>query len=373
MQTIPIDLSALTPEERQQFADNPSVLSSNCEAVCCLYMRYSSDRQTEQSIEGQLRELIAYCKHHSYRVAAIYVDRAISAHASMDKRPAFQQMLSDSARSSWKTVLVYKLDRFSRNREDSAIARMRLRKNGCNVESAKEGISKNPEGVILEALLEGMAEYYSAELAEKVIRGQTENALSCRFNGGTVPVGYSIVNQHFVVNNDTAPLVLSAYEMYDEGKTMQEVADDLNVKGLRNTRGTKLTINTVSNLLTNRRYIGEYSYRDILVSDGIPAIVPKDLFNRVQERIAKNKKSPARHRADEEYILSTKLYCGKCMTFMVGESGTARNKETYRYYKCLSAKRKRGCDKKAVKKKWIEDISTPVSFLYSFSFFHLVA
>jgi site-specific DNA recombinase len=61
------------------------------------------------------------------------------------------------------------------------------------------------------------------------------------------------------------------------------------------------------------------------------------------------------------------------MTFMVGESGTARNKETYRYYKCLSAKRKRGCDKKAVKKKWIEDISTPVSFLYSFSFFHLVA
>ena len=167
MQTIPIDLSALTPEERQQFADNPSVLSSDCEAVCCLYMRYSSDRQTEQSIEGQLRELIAYCKHHSYRVSAIYVDRAISAHASMDKRPAFQQMLADSARSSWKTVLVYKLDRFARNREDSAIARMRLRKNGCNVESAKEGISKNPEGVILEALLEGMAEYYSLELSQK--------------------------------------------------------------------------------------------------------------------------------------------------------------------------------------------------------------
>ena len=95
---------------------------------------------------------------------------------------------------------------------------------------------------------------------------------------------------------------------------------------------------------------------DIVVPYGIPAIVPKVLFDRVQERIAKNKKSPTRNRADEEYILSTKLYCGKCMTFMVCESGTARNKETYRYYKCLSAKRKRGCDKKAVKKKWIEDI-----------------
>ena len=106
---------------------------------------------------------------------------------------------------------------------------------------------------------------------------------------------------------------------------------------------------------------------------GCKSIERKVTGGFLQERIAKNKKSPARHRADEEYILSTKLYCGKCMTFMVGESGTARNKETYRYYKCLSAKRKRGCDKKAVKKKWIEDISTPVSFLYSFSFFHLVA
>lgn len=99
-----------------------------------------------------------------------------------------------------------------------------------------------------------------------------------------------------------------------------------------------------------------YVYRNIGVPDGIPAIVPKDLFERVQEKIEKNKKSPARYRANEQYILSTKLYCGRCMTFMLGESGTSRNKDTYRYYKCLSAKRKSGCDKKAVKKHWIEDI-----------------
>ena len=330
-----------------------------------IYARYSSDNQREESIEGQLRECKVFAEKNGIQIIDTYIDRAMS--AKTDNRPDFQKMIKDSAKQQFETVIVWKLDRFARNRYDSAHYKSILKRNNVRVLSATEAISQGAEGIILESVLEGMAEYYSAELAEKVIRGQTENALSCRFNGGTVPVGYSIVNQHFVVNNDTAPLVLSAYEMYDEGKTMQEVADDLNVKGLRNTRGTKLTINTVSNLLTNRRYIGEYSYRDILVSDGIPAIVPKDLFNRVQERIAKNKKSPARHRADEEYILSTKLYCGKCMTFMVGESGTARNKETYRYYKCLSAKRKRGCDKKAVKKKWIEDISTPVSFLYSFS------
>lgn len=319
-----------------------------------IYARYSSDNQREESIEGQLRECKVFAEKNGIQIIDTYIDRAMS--AKTDNRPDFQKMIKDSAKQQFETVIVWKLDRFARNRYDSAHYKSILKRNNVRVLSATEAISQGAEGIILESVLEGMAEYYSAELAEKVIRGQTENALSCRFNGGTVPVGYSIVNQHFVVNNDTAPLVLSAYEMYDEGKTMQEVADDLNVKGLRNTRGTKLTINTVSNLLTNRRYIGEYSYRDILVPDGIPAIVPKDLFNRVQERIAKNKKSPARHRADEEYILSTKLYCGKCMTFMVGESGTARNKETYRYYKCLSAKRKRGCDKKAVKKKWIEDI-----------------
>ena len=265
-------------------------------------------------------------------------------------------MIKDSAKRQFDCVIVWKLDRFARNRYDSAHYKSILKKNGVRVLSATEAISQGAEGIILESVLEGMAEYYSAELAEKVIRGQTENALDCRFNGGTVPIGYNIVNQHFVVNNETAPMVLTAYEMYEEGKTMQEIADHLNVHGLRNTRGTKLTINTISNLLTNRRYIGEYVYRDIIVPDGIPAIVPKDLFNRVQERIIKNKKSPARHRAEDEYILSTKLYCGRCMTFMVGESGTARNKDTYRYYKCLSAKRKRGCEKKAVKKYLIEDV-----------------
>lgn len=319
-----------------------------------IYARYSTDNQREESIEGQLRECKAFAEKNGIQIIDTYIDRAMS--AKTDNRPDFQKMIKDSAKQQFETVIVWKLDRFARNRYDSAHYKSILKRNNVRVLSATEAISQGAEGIILESVLEGMAEYYSAELAEKVIRGQTENALSCRFNGGTVPVGYNIVNQHFVVNNEVAPLVLSAYEMYDDGKTMQEIADDLNVKGLRNTRGTKLTINTVSNLLTNRRYIGEYSYRDILVPDGIPAIVPKDLFNRVQERIAKNKKSPARHRADEEYILSTKLYCGKCMTFMDGESGTARNKETYRYYKCLSAKRKRGCDKKAVKKKWIEDI-----------------
>ncbi|MBR2883676.1 MAG: recombinase zinc beta ribbon domain-containing protein, partial [Clostridia bacterium] len=119
---------------------------------------------------------------------------------------------------------------------------------------------------------------------------------------------------------------------------------------------TPMTLNTVSNMLTNRRYIGEYSYKHVFLPDGIPAIISKELFERVQRKIAINRKSPAKHKAQEDYILSTKLYCGTCMTYMVGESGTSQNQSIYSYYKCLSSKRKRGCDRKAVKKDWIEDI-----------------
>ena len=320
-----------------------------------IYARYSSDNQREESIEGQLRECKVFAERNGIDVVGTYIDRALS--AKTDNRPDFQKMIKDSAKKQFDCVIVWKLDRFARNRYDSAHYKAILRKNGVRVLSATEAISQGAEGIILESVLEGMAEYYSAELAEKVIRGQTENALSCRFNGGTIPIGYKInKDRKFEIDTETAPYVLSAFKMYEDGMTMQEIADELNVKGIRNTRGTKLNINTVSNLLSNRRYMGEYYYRDIVIPDGIPAIVPKDLFLRVQERIAKNKNSPARYRADEQYILSTKLYCGKCMTFMVGESGTARNKNTYRYYKCLSAKRKRGCDKKAVKKDWIENL-----------------
>lgn len=137
---------------------------------------------------------------------------------------------------------------------------------------------------------------------------------------------------------------------------MKEIAADFKRRGVKNTRGTDFTINTISNMLSNRRYIGEYKYRDIVIPDGIPAIVDKALFDRVQQQIEKNKKAPARYKADADYILTTKLYCGKCKSFMVGESGTSRNATTYRYYKCITAKRKKGCDKKAVKKDWIEEI-----------------
>lgn len=265
-------------------------------------------------------------------------------------------MIRESSGDLFEVVIVWKLDRFARNRYDSAHYKSILRKNGVRVISATETISEGAEGILLESMLEGMAEYYSAELSEKVVRGLTENALKCKYNGGSLPVGYTIdANQQFQIDPLTAPIVLDAFKHYAEGATMREITDEMNLKGIRTKRGGKISINSVARMLHNRKYIGEYKYRYVVQPNGIPAIIPQDLFDRVQERMTANKKAPAKHKAKDEYLLTTKLFCGKCQCLMVGESGTGHN-QVHRYYKCVSVKNHKGCDKKTVRKGWIENL-----------------
>ena len=311
-----------------------------------IYARYSSDNQREESIEGQLRECTAYCKKNDITVVRHYIDRALS--AKTDNRPDFQRMVKDSAKGLFDVVIVWKLDRFARNRYDSAHYKAQLRKYGVKVLSATENISEGPEGIILESMLEGMAEYYSAELSEKVIRGHTENALKCKYNGGTPTYGFIIdEDKQYQLDPNTAPVVLEAFTLYDEGATMQEILDTLMAKGVTSVRNRKIDLNFIARLLKNRKYIGEYSYREIVVPDGIPSIVPKDLFNRVQEQLAKNKKAPARHKAEDDYLLTTKLFCGTCGAMMMGESGTSASQgRKYHYYRCVNTKKKKVCTAK---------------------------
>ena len=207
---FPIDLSMLTETEIDQFRDDPTTLFEGYVDVV-LYLRFSSERQREQSIEGQLRDCIAYCKANHYRIVAIYVDRATTARKDVEKRVHFQQMVNDSSSHLWEYVIVWKLDRFARNRTDSAMFKFRLRKNGVRVLSATEHISENPEGIILEAVLEGMAEFYSAELSQKITRGMRESAMKCHSIGGHVPLGYKIEDHKLVIDPATAHIVQEAF------------------------------------------------------------------------------------------------------------------------------------------------------------------
>ena len=206
-------------------------------------------------------------------------------------------------------------------------------------------------------MLEGYAEYYSAELSQKIQRGQKENAMKCKNNGGNTPLGYYVDRETGVLAVDplTAPIVREIFTEYDRGARMSEIRDALAARGVRTSKGKDFKICGISLILKNRKYIGEYKYGDVIIPDGLPAIVEKDLFERVQRKMEANKKAPARYKADEAYLLTTKLFCGDCGRLMAGESGkSAANRVKYRYYKCSGAKRRLGCHRKPLRKDWIE-------------------
>lgn len=319
-----------------------------------IYARYSCDNQREESIEGQIRECKQYADRNDMCIIGEYIDRAFS--AKTDNRPEFQKMINDSNSKKFQAIVVWKLDRFARNRYDSARYKTILKKNMVEVISATEVISKGAEGIILEAVLEGYAEYYSADLSEKVIRGMTENALKCKYNGGNVPIGYIIDdNKHYQIDKLAAPFVKDAFEMYASNMTMKEITEYLNQKGVRTSRNNNIEIRNMSVILRNRKYIGEYRYMNIVIPDGIPQIVSKELFDDVQEKL-KRKQRNSNPDMKNKYILSSKLRCGKCNSLMCGESGTSKTGKIYNYYKCSSVKRHLGCDVKSVRQEDFEKV-----------------
>ena len=320
-----------------------------------IYARYSSDNQREESIEGQIRECTAYAEKNGITVVKHYIDRALS--AKTDNRPDFQQMIKDSEKRLFDIVLVWKLDRFARNRYDSAHYEYQLERNHVKLVSATEPISEGPAGIMVKSMLTGMAEYYSAELSEKVVRGMTENVLKGKYNGGTIPIGYTVDEEKFFqIDPLKAPFVVEAFQRYNDGATMKELMNWLNDSGVTTNRNQKFTYNSIQTLLTNRRYIGENRFKDIVMPDSIPVIIEKELFDSVQDKIAKNRRAPARHKAEDDYLLTTKLFCGMCGAMMFGECGTSRNKNVHHYYKCANAKRTKTCKKKTVRKEWLEDL-----------------
>ena len=320
-----------------------------------IYARYSSDKQREESITAQLRICRDFAQRNKIEIVSEYCDRAISGkHA--DNRPEFQRMIKDSEKKQFDAVVVYRLDRFARNRYDSAIYKNKLKKNGVRVMSAMENISSEPEGVILESVLEGMAEYYSLELAQKVTRGMKETARQCKATGGNIATGYIVNPQthHFEIDPKLAPTVREIFARYASGEKVADILKALSKKGIKNKEGKPFTFNCVCTMLRNRKYIGEYRYADIVIENGVPAIVDKEVFDKVQEILKKNKKAHARGRAKVNYMLSGKVECGKCHGAMIGESGKNRTGKVYNYYKCSNRKNGKTCDMAVVSKDALE-------------------
>lgn len=319
-----------------------------------IYARYSSDNQREESIEGQLRECMAFAERKGYTVIKSYADRAISGKRA-DNRPEFQRMINDSAKGEFDVVIVWKIDRFSRDKYDSVIYKSKLNKNGVSVISATEPIDDSPEGKLMESIFEGFSEYYVKDLELKTSRGMTENAIKGKFNGGHITYGYVIDNdKHFQKHEAEAPIVAEIFRRYAEGEAIRSIIDDLTSKGVTN-RGKKMTYHFINWILKNRCYIGEYTFRDTMNTEAIPPIISEEIFEKCQKRLSSNKhKAASFKKMEEQYYLTGKIFCGECETSMSGISGTSKTKENYRYYQCMKSKKKT-CKKKIVQKALIED------------------
>lgn len=321
--------------------------------TACLYVRYSSVNQTEQSIEGQTRVCQEFAERHGIRIVEIYADRATSASKDIEKRVNFLKMIKDSEKNLFDAVIVYKLDRFSRSRYDMATYKYRLRKNGVQVISATENISNDPEGIILESVLEGMAEFYSAELSQKITRGLKETAFKHNTYGGQCPLGYKIVDKKFVIDEETAPLVREAFSMCAEGHTIADICRSFNARGFRTSKGARFGKSSFMSLLHNERYIGVYKYGEYRAEGAIPAIIDKETFTLVQERIRQNRVAPGARKAKAVYLLSGKLFCGHCGSKMNANSSG----DGYRFYDCYGRKNARViCNKRNMRKDLIEKV-----------------
>lgn len=265
--------------------------------------------------------------------------------------------LADAAKHAFDALIVWKTDRIGRNKEEIALNKYHLKKNGVKIYYVAEAIPDTPEGIILEAVIEGMAAYYSEQLSQNVRRGMRMCAQKAQSTGGTHLLGYTVdENKKYVIDPKYAPTVRLIFDMYANGKTVTEIVNELNARGLRTKKGNLFTKNSLHRMLKNKKYIGTYEYNgEVCIENAVPPIVDVETFNKVQELLKYNQAAAAHKKAKVDYLLTEKLFCGKCGTMMVGVCGTSKTGVRHHYYMCTMQKKKQ-CSKKAVRQAWIENL-----------------
>lgn len=328
------------------------------------YYRYSSSAQRDDSIEQQRKEAQKYCKKKGYRIVKEFEDRAIS--GTIFERPGLQQMLIEAKRERPTALIVWKTDRLSRDRYDSARIKGQLESYGVRTEYVAEPMPEDESSrMIMESLYEAFAAQFILQHTKNVERGMRSNAEKAIYNGRRI-LGYKgVPQQPYQIDSDTAEIVVKIFSEYSKGNTMRGIANMLNDAGFKTLQGYNFTEKTLWHILHNRSYIGEYKWGDIIVPNGMPRLVSDELFYKVQEMMEENKHN-GRGEAKEinklrgiDFWLTGHLYCGKCGTVMSGTSGTGKSGNLYYYYTCNN-KKKHKCDKKSVKKESIEKIVTHI-------------
>lgn len=330
-----------------------------------IYARYSSHAQRDCSIEQQVEQCTAHAKRLGIEIKQVYSDRAIS--GKTDQRPAFQKMLRDAEKGGFQYVIAWKSNRIGRNMLQAMVNEERLSEMGVRCLYVEEDFDDNAAGRFALRNMMNVNQFYIENMAEDIRRGLRDSAVQAKMLGNRT-YGYEKgPDGKYAIRESEAEIVREIFRRILTGEAQIDIINDLNRRGLKTSRGFTWSRNSLQNLVTNEKYIGVYRYSDIVIEGGIPRIMSDELFYQVQEAL-KVKPNPTHNRRrnkNGEYLLTGKLFCGKCGAPMVGKSGTGKLGKLYFYYKCRTREDTRGCDKDNVRREEIEDYVAKVIMDYA--------
>lgn len=328
----------------------PPVRSEAQDAV--IYARYSSHNQREESIEQQVEECLAFARANNLRVVEVYSDKAIS--GKTDRRTAFQRLLRDAEKGKFQVVVAYKSNRIARNMLNALQYEAKLDSYGIKTLYAKEEFGDTAAGRFALRTMMNVNQFYSENMAEDIRRGLMDNAAECKANGLT-PFGYVRGEDgKYVIDEAEAAIIREIYDKVLTGVTFADIANNLNARGIKTKKGNLWNKNSFHRIVRNDSYIGVFRYSGVVIPDGIPPIITKEVFERMQQYLQSKKNPQGRHRENGEYLLTGKLHCGYCGAFMVGVSGTGKSGALHHYYACQKRRNERSCNKENVRRDWLE-------------------
>lgn len=324
-----------------------------------IYARFSSDKQTEQTIENQIRICSNFAKDNQLNVVKIYADRGKSGRS--DNRPEFQHMLADMEKREFQVIIVYMLDRFMRNTYLALTTEHLLQEYGVELVSVCEPIVQDETGVsnVIKFILSWKAEEFSRTLSRRMKDAHKNVLLKGNFVGGGLPLGYTVVDKRIVVDETGADIVRFIFDQYARGVPKKEIASEVFKRW-----GKKIHYNSMTYYIKNKKYIGITEYNGEEYTNVYPAIIDKKLFLEAQKHMVKKKQKPALGATKTEYLLAGKAYCAKCGSPLICESGKSHTGTMHYYYACAAHKKDKSCDMKNIKRDKLEQQVVDISKNY---------
>ena len=310
-----------------------------------IYARFSSDHQSEDSIQAQVRACEEYARQHGIQIIGTYTDEAISGRESKTElRREYQRMLRDAKRHVFDTILIHKYDRVARSLAEHVSLETRLKKEGIELIAVGQNFGNSNESKIMKALMWSMSEYYSDNLANETKKGLRETALKGLHNGGYAPFGYDVINRQYVINDLEAAYVKKMFACAMERRGFTELLAEMKANGITGKRGKEIKYTQVYEILRNEKYCGVYIYSQdeeehrgnrrtkpnaIRIENAYPAIIDRATFEEVQ-KIMNDRKQTGRR---ANYLCSGLVYCASCGAKMHVHK-SERKGHTYLYYRC---------------------------------------